>query len=545
MQCVKSIFLVSVCTTLLLVVCVPQFAAGQSDTLKLAVTPPLFQLSVAPGDIWQSSVKVVNSNPHDLTVYAEVVNFAAQGERGYGKFIPLFGEGGENKTLAEWIEISEGPHVIAPEESRDVSFFVDVPEDASPGGHFAAILISTQPPGDSEDELVVQTSQAVTSLFFVRIAGDVVEAGDIREFSVSDTFLPEPHAQFTLRFENKGNVHIQPQGDIKITNMWGTERGVIPINQRSRFGNVLPESIREFNFSWKGEGALTEIGRYKAVATLTFGENQKQNVHAITYFWVVPVKATLITLSALAVIIFLIVWMIRAYIRRMLALAGVDVASMEHVGTQHTLRDTADDVHVTSFDTITRPLRIGTLDLKRRLRDVREFFDVLKTLGNFVVTYHIFFISLTVLIASFVAIVLYITSATTEERSYEITIDRGGESEVVDSEQVLKEALQSEEAPINSDQSFTLELVNASGEPGTAAEAAIEIEQLGYRVDTVRTDFSGTRQRTVVVYNDSFTAEAQALSSTLNGALLSARASSTDETSDIQVYIGVDRAVER
>ena len=32
----------------------------------LSVTPQLFQLSINPGEIWQSSVKVVNGNPYEM-----------------------------------------------------------------------------------------------------------------------------------------------------------------------------------------------------------------------------------------------------------------------------------------------------------------------------------------------------------------------------------------------------------------------------------------------------------------------------------------------
>ena len=167
------------------------------------MTPPLFQITVAPGDIWQSSVKIVNNNAFALTVFAEVVNFSPEGEGGHGRFLPVLNQDeGRAATLAGWIEISSGPHVIPPEQSKGIPFFVDLPQDASPGGHFAAILISTQPP-KSDEPLVVQTAQTVTSLFFVRIEGDVIESADIREFSIKDAFVESPKSEFILRFENK------------------------------------------------------------------------------------------------------------------------------------------------------------------------------------------------------------------------------------------------------------------------------------------------------------------------------------------------------
>lgn len=410
------------------------FAQSTNEQI-LSVTPPLFQLSIEPGDIWQSSVKVVNGNPYELTVYAEVVNFAPQGESGQGKFIPLISGEETNGTLAEWIQIPRGPYVIPPEQTIDVSFFVEVPENAPPGGHFAAILIGTQPPQDGTGNLMLETSQTVTSLFFVRLEGNVIELGDIREFSVVKDFVDVPEAEFSLRFENKGNVHLQPRGDIVITNMWGAERGTIPVNNQTHFGNVMPKSIRDFRFEWKGARTISDIGRYKAIATLAYGEDGIKSVTATTYFWVIPLKAALITISILALFIGFVTWMIKLYIRRMLSLAGVDVETMRHVGTAHTAPDEG-DVRLRSYRTVAAPIRSGAADLKKRLSGVTEFMDVLETLLHFVVHYKKFFFSILVLIVAFVGLVLYVSDASNTERAYEVIIQEGDSERVIHSNEI-------------------------------------------------------------------------------------------------------------
>lgn len=60
----------------------------------------------------------------------------------------------------------------------------------------------------------------------MRVEGDVQEDGGIREFRAIDSFLDTPDVTFSLRFENKGNVHLQPRGNIVITNMWGQREGL-------------------------------------------------------------------------------------------------------------------------------------------------------------------------------------------------------------------------------------------------------------------------------------------------------------------------------
>ena len=390
----------------------------------LTVTPPLYQISVNPGQLWQSTLKVVNSNDYPLTIYTEVVNFEAQGEAGQGKFIPIIGDSTERMTLAEWIEIGNGPYVIPPEQTIDISFFVEVPKDAPPGGHFAAILVSTEPPKISGDMIALKTSQAITSLFFMRVEGDVVEKGDVREFSVLDRSLELPEAQFSLRFENRGNVLLQPRGAILITNMWGKERGVIPINSQTHFGNVLPKSIRNFNFTWKGEKSLTEIGRYRAEVSLAFGEQGSQSTNAVAYFWIIPIRATLLTLFAIGLFVAAVTWMVRRYVRNMLILAGVDVDA-ERIRVREE-RDIARTTSRTARQTATLPLEVGAKELQKRLTSRSALFEVPGAIGEFIWQYKVFFGSVLFLIASFIAIVLYVNDASEGTKDYEVTITEGG-----------------------------------------------------------------------------------------------------------------------
>lgn len=418
---------------------IPVVHAESGLSQSLSVTPPLFQLSALPGDIWQSSVKVVNGNSYPLTIYTEVVNFSPIGEAGQGTFASINDADSSNASLAEWIHIQEGSQEILPEGSKDIPFFVEIPKDAPPGGHYAAILVSTQPPKTQEGTSAVLTSQAVSSLFFVRIEGDVHENGTIREFRVIDSFVEKPNAEFSLRFENKGNVHLQPKGNITIRNMWGTERGVIPVNYQTHFGNVLPLSIRDFKFSWESDFNIADIGVYTAEVTLAYGVDEIKSTSATAYFWVVPIKATLITLGTIAIFVWLIVFMIRAYVRRMLALAGVPMNSpkRESIELAEPVKESKKQKK-SMYQNVSAPLRDGVLDLRRRLDTIDESYDVIKTILSFIYSYKIFFISVCVLILIFVTGVLYISKATEERNNYKVIIDEGDNKTILEAEHIKK-----------------------------------------------------------------------------------------------------------
>ena len=262
-------------------------------------------------------------------------------------------------------------------------------------------------------------------MFFLRIEGDIEEVGTVREFRALDAFVGVPDVTLSLRFENKGNVHLQPKGDIIITNMWGTERGRIPVNYRSNFGNVLPQSIRDFTFSWRTDFKVTDIGRYKALATLAYGVDGIKSVDAVAYFWVIPVKATLITLLVLGIFITLITLMVRAYIRRVLSLAGVDMSQKERLP----IPSDSGETMRTTYQKAAAPIKHGVLDLRARLRDIPTQKTRTAVVIDFVIQYRIFFLSVIALTTIIASLWWYVQSATDDDqKTYEVRVIEDGMS---------------------------------------------------------------------------------------------------------------------
>lgn len=535
---------------LLFLMLIPQGAFGAG--LALSVTPTLFEMSAVPLQAWSSSIKVINTNEQALTVYANVVNFAPRGETGQGKFLPVFENFTEGETLAEWITVSEGPYVIPSESSMSIPLVINVPDGASPGGHYAAIMIGTKPLS-TEAPFQVATAQVVTSLFFVRIAGDVVEDGAVRTFRAVDSFVDTPEVSFEIRFENKGNVHLQPQGEIVITNMWGKERGIVPINRQTHFGNVLPDSVRKFNFTWKGEQSFTDIGRYKAVLTLAYGQDSRKFLTQSTYFWVVPVKAVLLVLGSLAFIVWFLSWSIRSYVRRMLAVSGVQqgYVPLSQRSAARTLK--AGDVLIGHRPSVSAPLTLGVTELKSGFARVHAFKDTVFMLVQFVNTYKKFFGSIAVFVLLSFLVWYYFAQVTTQQRDYEVTIENPDAPVTISSEEIMynKEVEQSssDQSVLVSDQivvdeqRFELILINSSDTPGAAGSLQKLLTE-EYTVTALKSDFEETKARTVIVYDVEVQDEALALSKILDGALLSASPQQSDtDVSTISIYIGNDYLV--
>jgi hypothetical protein len=434
----RVVFLFSILHSLFSVV--PASAAG-ADSFSLTITPPLFQLSVGPGEAWSSAIKVINNNSYDVDVYASVMNFEAQGEGGTGRFIPLSGNATTSYSLASWLSVPTGPIHIPREKTGLIPFTLNVPKDAEPGGHYGAILTGNRS-GASGGGNVVSISSAISSIFLVKVNGDTIEKGDIREFSLGTYFFQKPKVKFALRFENKGNVHLLPRGEIAVYNMWGKERGKILVNQESDFGNVLPKSIRNFVFEWSGEENFFEVGRYTAVATLSFGDTAKETAYRELSFWVIPLAPAAKILAFLFAFIAFLTWSVKRYIRRALFLETERMGMTRDFETNQQPKKTAPIPVPLSQPTIMqeklkaealmRPIAQGVVDLRSAISTVPETKGKEKygkdqkelTLSSFVRKYKIFLISFILILAGVYGIRSYFEQVLTNRRDFSVKVER-------------------------------------------------------------------------------------------------------------------------
>ncbi len=496
-----SQFIVTIGAALSLLIPQPALAQDRSQ-LSLSVTPPLIQLSLAPGQTWSSTLKVVNTNEYELPLYASMAVLETNGDEGQSKFTPVL-EGSETSTLANWVKLGTNDFKITEEKSFDLPFTITVPEDASPGGHYAAIIIGSQPLGEAPEGASISVSSSISTLLFLRVAGDVVEKGTIREFTTEDNFYSRPNVKFLLRFENSGNVHIQPQGEIVITNMWGKERGKIPINQKTRFGNVLPESIRKFEFEWKGEWNPLEFGRYKAQAVLSYGTDQKESVNSTDYFWIIPLKETVALLGGFIIFVIAALWAIRRYIRRSLLIETQRLAPISSP---------------TKRKTKTNP-KSKTKLMKAELPSMADaqpsFISrmIAKLRGA-----PILVVSIAIIVIGLIGLIIFFTQVLKSERNYEVEVIKpdnknvklnNGQDESVQSSNPSQQPAVASQTIIP-----PVEVLNATGKSGLANTVATFLRGKGVAVSGVGN--AARSEETTIEYHPDDKAAAESLNRLIN-----------------------------
>jgi hypothetical protein len=493
----------------------PVFA---QDSLSLTITPPLIKINMDPGGLWSSSIKVVNNNQGELTVYARSMDFKS-GEQGGVVFIPREEvKEGQKFLLSQWIEISSGPFIIPAFESKEIPFTIKVAPEAEPGGHYAAILIGTKPP-EAEGGVAIKIASQVSSLILLNIQGEIEEKAWIREFSTGKTFYQILEANFKVSFENLGNVHLQPVGEIKIYNMWDKERGTIPINYKSQFGNVLPQSQRIWNFEWKGQEGSFEIGRYKAKIVLSFGQDAHQTASSTVYFWVIPLIPVLGILGGFFIFLILLILGIKSYVKRAVIIAQQElgvVKSSDHKGKTGSF--SISQIKLTS-KVLRGPINEAIVDLRKVVAGQSKGSkrkNIGKRLWFLIKKYYKFAIFSLIIILWVMAAVFYIQDNLKIKKSFKVIEKKeeisetkepssdkesgAGETSSIDEENISTSAEENKNE--NEKLSLILKVLNGSGIPKIAAKAALLLEDRGFKVGELGNADSFNYQETIIKYKN-------------------------------------------
>lgn len=280
--------------------------ANAADGLQ--ISPAIVEINGEQGQSYTVQVQVTNVTASDLTFDSEVNDFSAKDETGTPS-VNLADDKPSTASIQKWVTVAKS-FTLKARETKKIPVILDIPTDAEPGGHYGVVRFSGRAP-ELEGSGVGLAASAGT-LMLVRVAGAVDENLNLLTFETTQNgkasgFFEYGPVTFATRFENNGNVHVKPIGQIEIRNMFGNKVQTLQVNPDK--GNVLPLSIRRF------EASLDQrwmIGRYTADITIAYGTTGQAIVKTIT-FWVIPYKQLIIIILALATLIFVFRKLIKRY----------------------------------------------------------------------------------------------------------------------------------------------------------------------------------------------------------------------------------------
>src|SRR5690242_14113575 len=191
--------------------------AGAQETPRIiTIVPPSKEYTFNPGDKAEGDLKVINDSGESLTFTASTQDFIVEDTHGTPSILPA-GTLGKRFSGATWIGIVPATFTVAPHDKATLHYYIQVPSDARPGGHYAAVVYSpTQAIGVSNTGAAVQTQ--LGTLFSLDVNGPITEEAVVTNFSSPHLQEYGPVHIFT-QIKNYSDIHIKPKGNIIITNI--------------------------------------------------------------------------------------------------------------------------------------------------------------------------------------------------------------------------------------------------------------------------------------------------------------------------------------
>ncbi|MCL5439028.1 MAG: hypothetical protein M1268_03495 [Patescibacteria group bacterium] len=268
-------------------------ASAQETVRTFTVVPPAVEKSFDPGQATEGVMKVINDSSEVLSFTVEAQDFIVEDSKGTPTILPS-NTLSKKFSAAAWIGVYPNSFTIAPQEKQILNYYIQVPYNANPGGHYAAIVFSPiNIMGVKGTGAAVETK--IGSLFYVGVNGP------INEYSVVSKFFANPFQEYgpvtiDTQIKNLGDMHIKPIGTIKVTNLFGR---TIKVEELDKF-NVFPTATRDYENTF---GQKFMLGRYKATLIGSYGKDSNLPLMATVYFWVFPWKIALLIILIIAAIV--------------------------------------------------------------------------------------------------------------------------------------------------------------------------------------------------------------------------------------------------
>lgn len=274
-------------------------SAQQQNDFGIVVFPARQQIDVQPGEEKTIAISFMNQTLFPATGILGKADFIVKGDDN----TPIFLEEGKlsgRYSAAEWIELPYKNMAIPAYDKTIVYIKIKIPENASPGGHYAAVFFEgtpSTPQATSEKEGTAVTAPRVAALLYFRVAGNIKEEAIVSKF-LAPNFLEYGPIKVETSVLNKGDIHITPKGTIELYDMFGKLVDQSKLEEKNIFPGALTKYENDLGKKWM-------FGKYTIALKAGYGDKGK-GLQAKRTIIVFPYRAVAVVLLAFGIFGYLI-----------------------------------------------------------------------------------------------------------------------------------------------------------------------------------------------------------------------------------------------
>ena len=244
----------------------PHFLLAQSENSKVGISidQSVVSFDASPGETHTFSLNVRNtfSQPEIVNLEAEDVVLGDNNQKEPATISE------ETRGLKNWIKADNTSLKLAPGENRQVFLTVTIPQEAVVGSHTGAVMVRATPVVTGENFQQVIVSGRVGVYVLINIKGEVSGKGSIGYFG-APLFTGKKSA-FQVDYQNNGNIHYIPHGEIRVQNALTRQANIIPVDKHFVFPGKKYSFVKEWNVP-------SVLGVYKVQAAFVDGDGKEHS----------------------------------------------------------------------------------------------------------------------------------------------------------------------------------------------------------------------------------------------------------------------------
>ena len=152
--------------------------------IDLNVIPIKYELETQTWATVTKSATLVNNWPEPFTIYTWKSDFVANGTDGTPRFVRYSELVHPDQQLSSWITIDTDSFVIGAWERKTINFTIDVPVDATPGGHYWAVFFKNNA-SETSTWWNIWINVDYWIIILVDVAWDVITDWEVWEILIS------------------------------------------------------------------------------------------------------------------------------------------------------------------------------------------------------------------------------------------------------------------------------------------------------------------------------------------------------------------------
>lgn len=267
------------------------FTTPVAQAAGFTVTPMIQEVILEEGEATETYTTTVTNETAALATFElSVIDFGSLDESGGVAFVGATGALEEKYALASWMQPETNELTVGPGETGSVKVRIENRENLSPGGHYGALVFKSASAA-RPDVPSVAINQIFSSLVLVKKTGGA-------KYGLTLASLDRPQRWFlfdrtvTPRFQNPGNVHVVPRGEVRVTDPLGrlVYRGVL--NEGSAV--ILPETFREYPFKLFSVERAFIPGRYSFDFSYRYDGREEKELWSTQFLYFPPLSSLVI-----------------------------------------------------------------------------------------------------------------------------------------------------------------------------------------------------------------------------------------------------------